>query len=367
MKDHNFFTVQGWMVNKLKLEGNELMTYAIIFGYCQEDPVNDAYRGSGKYIADSLLISRRTVTTVFESLVKKGYIKKVDIFERNLKFCNYYLNTEFLPKGEEKEGMENFSIGRKNTSGGEKKEGMENFSIGRKNTSGGMENFSKGMENSANHIDLNNYINTTTTAKRPNSSEKAPTEDSTAAVVNLSPDDVKQAILALDRSLLLKVDFYPKAAAFMSLNYLDKSYLAWLYKQVEMREPYNFDGLFFNLFFAENMLEKYKISRQPAKPPPPVEIKCPVCGAVHDGELDKCPLCSLPKGSSSGDIALFKKLRHLPPDKQNEYLQKSDDIYKKFDPFIPSEIEKRKNMMKALDKEFGVGVKNEEPSLRYHP
>jgi len=354
------------MVNKLRLSGNELMVYAIIYGFCQ-DPDDPFYRGSGKYFADSLRISRRTVSTVLDELIKKGYIKKFERFERNLKFCDYAVSPEFLPENDKNEGMENFSIGRKIFPETAKNEGMENSSIGRKNFPVGMENFSEGMENSANHIDLNININTTTAAEQPSLSAEAPPEGDKAAVGTLSPEDVKQAILAIDRSLLLKADFYSRAAAFMSLYHIDKSYLKWLYKQVELREPNNFDGLFFTLFFAENMVEKYKISKEPPKPPPPVEIKCPVCGAVHDEKLDKCPLCSLPKDSSPGDMALFKKLQALPPDKRNEYLQKENEIYKKFDMFNPSEIQKRKDAVKFLEKKFGIGVKDEEPSLCHHP
>jgi len=349
------------MFNRLGLSGNEVMVYAIIYGFSQDE--ESKYFGSCKYMADSLGISKRQVFTIFENLVKKGFIKKIEKWERNLKFCEYQANPDFFPKNDKNGGSEKTSSVMKFPAPG----GDEKTSPVVKNNHRGDEKISPGGDEETSPNIKSSYINdTTTTAEQPDSSEKAPPDGATAAVVNLSPEDIKQAILAIDRSLLLKADFYPRAAAFMKLNYLDKSYLAWLYKQVELRNPNNFDGFFFTLFFAENMIELYKISKQPPKPPPPIDVKCPVCGTAHDKELEKCPLCSLPKDSSSGDIALFKKLRHLPPDKQNEYLQKSDDIYKKFDMFNPSEVEKRKIMIKDLEKEFGIGFKNEEPSLRYH-
>ena len=361
MKDHNNFNVAGWMFNRLGLSGNEVMVYAIIYGFSQDE--ESKYFGSCKYMADSLGISKRQVFTIFENLVKKGFIKKIEKWERNLKFCEYQANPDFFPKNDKNGGSEKTSSVMKFPAPG----GDEKTSPVVKNNHRGDEKISPGGDEETSPNIKSSYINdTTTTAEQPDSSEKAPPDGATAAVVNLSPEDIKQAILAIDRSLLsYKKDFYSRAADFMALHCLDKSYLKWLYKQVELSNPGNFDGFFFTIFFAENMAEKYKISKLPPKPPP-TEIKCQVCGAVHDKELDKCPLCSLPKDSSPGDIALFKKLKVLPPDKRNEYLQKADDIYKKFDPFIPSEIEKRKNMIKNLENEFGVGVKNEEPSLRHH-
>ena len=35
IKKESFFTIQAFMVNELKLKGNELLIYAIIFGFSQ--------------------------------------------------------------------------------------------------------------------------------------------------------------------------------------------------------------------------------------------------------------------------------------------------------------------------------------------
>jgi len=359
LKDHNYITIQGWMVNKLELSGNELMVYAIIYGFCQ-DPTDPFYRGSGKYFADSLRVSRRTVSTVLEELVKKGYIKKHDRFERGLKFCDYSIEPCFLPENDKNEGMENFSIGRKNLPRG----GMEKTSIPMQIFPEGMENFSGGMENSANHIDLNINNNiTTTTEKQLDLSEEPPARDETAAAAVLSPEEIKTALLAIDRSLLLKTDFYSRAAAFMTLHYLDRGYLAWIYEQVELRKYDSFEGLYFTLFFAENMVEKYKIINQPPPPPsPPPEFKCPVCGSVHDKEDDECPVCFLPKGAFPERIVLHRELMSLPPDKRKKYLEKENFIILT----CRLDINKKNSMTADLNREFGIGVKREEPSRSYN-
>jgi len=323
------------------------------------------------YFAELYQVHERTIRNWLEALKDKGYISvfftyvsgKKEIESRFIRLTN--AEPAKITQQEKKLDFsaENDEVGKNSSVGGEKNchtYGNNFPEVGKNSSKGGEKNC---RDNTTNNI------TTTTTTEPPNSSEKPPPEGATAATVNLSPEDIKQAILTLDRSLVLKSDFYSRAAAFMALHYLDKSYLKWLFKQVELREPNNFDGLFFTLFFAENMVEKYKISRQSAIPPPPTEIKCPVCGTVHDKKIEKCPLCSLPKDSSPNSIAFFKKLNTLPPDKRNEYIQKLDDIYNNFEAknmFNSSEVEKRENKIKALNEEYGIEVKNEEPSLCYH-
>ena len=74
MKDHNYITIQGWMVNRLKLSGNELLAYAIVWGFSQDG--RSSFRGSGQYLADALGVSRRSIVTILSKLVDKGHLKK---------------------------------------------------------------------------------------------------------------------------------------------------------------------------------------------------------------------------------------------------------------------------------------------------
>ena len=88
MRNDNFFVVQGWMVNELDLTGNELMVYAIIYGFSQEP--NSWYEGSLSYL--SSFINCKSKTTAFNTLkelVDKGYIEKQEYEINNVKFCKY--------------------------------------------------------------------------------------------------------------------------------------------------------------------------------------------------------------------------------------------------------------------------------------
>lgn len=87
MKNNNFITIQGWMVNDLKLSSNELICYALIYGFTQDE--ESEFRGSLQYISDWLGISKQNARLIIKRLVEKGLIIKRDEFINNVKFCRY--------------------------------------------------------------------------------------------------------------------------------------------------------------------------------------------------------------------------------------------------------------------------------------
>lgn len=74
VKDTNFITVQGWMRTKLNLKGNELLVYAVIYGFSQTDGAK--YTGSRKYLAEWCGCSMSTIDRTINSLVDKGLISR---------------------------------------------------------------------------------------------------------------------------------------------------------------------------------------------------------------------------------------------------------------------------------------------------
>lgn len=74
VKDTNSFTIHAWMATKLKLSGNELLLYALIFTFSQDG--KSEFFGSRSYISDFINASKRTVDGVLTSLQEKGLIKK---------------------------------------------------------------------------------------------------------------------------------------------------------------------------------------------------------------------------------------------------------------------------------------------------
>ena len=89
IKDENYINIQGWMVNELKLKGNELILYALIYGFSQTD--GQVYNGGLQYLADWTSSTKQGVIKNLKSLVEKGYIIKKEATVNNVKFCEYYV------------------------------------------------------------------------------------------------------------------------------------------------------------------------------------------------------------------------------------------------------------------------------------
>ena len=87
MKEGSYITIQSWMVNKLGISGNELICYAIIFGFSQDG--DSEFRGSQGYIASCLNMTRENARKVLERLADKGLISKREEVISGVKFCRY--------------------------------------------------------------------------------------------------------------------------------------------------------------------------------------------------------------------------------------------------------------------------------------
>ena len=87
IKDGNYIVVQSFMVNELHLKGNELLIYAIIYGFSQAE--NQIFNGSINYLAEWTGASRQTVINCLKSLISKGYLKKQEKIINGVKICEY--------------------------------------------------------------------------------------------------------------------------------------------------------------------------------------------------------------------------------------------------------------------------------------
>jgi len=120
IKKESFFTIQAFMVNDLKLKSNELLIYAIIFGFSQIE--NQYFTGSLNYLAEwTGLSSKTTVKTILNGLLAKGLLEKEDIYKNGVKYCKYKALTEPKPKEEIKtvsvikDVKDDVDIGKKNS------------------------------------------------------------------------------------------------------------------------------------------------------------------------------------------------------------------------------------------------------------
>lgn len=125
VKNENYIVIQGFMVNELGLKGNDLLIYAIIYGFSQAQ--DQKYTGSLQYLADWTNSTVRGVQKNLKSLLEKKLIVKEEKYVNNVKFVQYY-GTKFQ---------------------------------------GGWNNVRKCMEQSSNNNIYNNIYNNTTTKENP--------------------------------------------------------------------------------------------------------------------------------------------------------------------------------------------------------
>lgn len=125
INDGNYITIQGWMRTDLNLSGNELIVYAIIYGFSQNK--QGEFTGSVQYLADWVGCTKRTVTTILRKFVDEELVKKTVVqLDNNSKRVSYQVNIgvgkNFLGGEKISQGVgKNFLVGRKNfPRGGEK-------------------------------------------------------------------------------------------------------------------------------------------------------------------------------------------------------------------------------------------------------
>lgn len=71
---NNYITIQGWMVSDLNLKGNELILYALIYGFSQDE--ESKFSGSLNYMMNWLNCSKQSIINTLNSLIDKNLITK---------------------------------------------------------------------------------------------------------------------------------------------------------------------------------------------------------------------------------------------------------------------------------------------------
>lgn len=84
IKDGSYINIQSFMVTELELKGNELLVYAIIYGFSQTN--GTYFSGSTQYLADWTNSTRQGIMKNLKSLIDKGLIEKVGENQQ----VNYY-------------------------------------------------------------------------------------------------------------------------------------------------------------------------------------------------------------------------------------------------------------------------------------
>lgn len=87
MRNNNSIIIDGWMVNKLKLKGNKLLAYAIVYGFSQD--LESEFRGSLGYVQKALSIGKTTAIKIMTDLENDGLIFKRKELINGLEYNRY--------------------------------------------------------------------------------------------------------------------------------------------------------------------------------------------------------------------------------------------------------------------------------------
>lgn len=82
-----FIVIQSFMRSELGLKGNELIVYALIYGFCQSE--GHSFHGSRQYISDWTGCSLSTVSNVLAGLVDCGLLVKSETVVNGVTFNSY--------------------------------------------------------------------------------------------------------------------------------------------------------------------------------------------------------------------------------------------------------------------------------------
>ena len=84
----SYVTVQAWMRSELGLSGNELLAYALIYGFSQDG--FSRFEGTASYVAEWCGITRENATRLLRRLVDKGLLEKGERRTKDgHKHCSY--------------------------------------------------------------------------------------------------------------------------------------------------------------------------------------------------------------------------------------------------------------------------------------
>ena len=95
INDNNYYVINGWMINRLRLKGVSLSAYAIIYGFSQDG--ENEFTGSLQYLCDFCGgVSKPTIIKALKELTEKGYIIRREETINNILFTRYRVNPNII-------------------------------------------------------------------------------------------------------------------------------------------------------------------------------------------------------------------------------------------------------------------------------
>lgn len=89
-KIDNHILIPGFAIVELKLSGNDLLCYSLIYGFSQDGETE--FYGSLNYVATALNVTKQNAKKVIDRLIARGLLEKKEIYFSGCKFCHYVAN-----------------------------------------------------------------------------------------------------------------------------------------------------------------------------------------------------------------------------------------------------------------------------------
>lgn len=103
MKETSYIIIQGWMRTRLRLTGNDLICFALIFGFSQDG--ESVFTGSLKYIQEAIgVATRQSVLNILARLEAKGLIVRNTDVINGVKITSYMAYSE--PQNEDVQNLD---------------------------------------------------------------------------------------------------------------------------------------------------------------------------------------------------------------------------------------------------------------------
>ena len=115
LQDDNNVKLYGFMATKLSLKGNELLIYAVIYSFSQNDNNQGVFNASTAYLREWTNLGKKTVIECLNSLIEKNLIIKLEDNSIKRKPNVYTINRDVLNFSSEKSSDNDVETGVKNT------------------------------------------------------------------------------------------------------------------------------------------------------------------------------------------------------------------------------------------------------------
>jgi hypothetical protein len=172
-----------------------------------------------------------------------------------------------------------------------------------------------------------------------------------------SDKNVLRNILTRRRpDLVFEDSFYRRALEWVGRRGLApaEGYVDWLLSECETRKPDNLRGLFYTLFFADDMADLYKAREIVHLEARGAEesAACPACGEVHAAGLLECPRCGFKKRlyGNPGEVERQKRINEMTPEVRREYEREIKSLF--FSVVGRGDSKKWLDLWTALEKKY---------------